>query len=409
MKLDQFKQRLLLVAFIVLGVIALPVTVYLVQQQQSIRQNASSAKSLTLTPSSQNAKVGDTVKYDIILHPNGVAVKYVNLVINYDSTKLTAKTGSFVKNPAFDFNPKTKKFSDGQIVLEFQTADLAKYITKEIVIGSISFRALDITSGLVSNIKFGNVKTIVKGADGKILSYEFNNASVTITDGTAVCPVDNATCSWSPVDNATNYNYKVTDKTTNSEVKSGVIADTKISFDSIPGHTYACAVSAANDCGSGTEGTATATCISLTPTPTLSITPTVTPTGIITITETVTPTESLTPTLTPTGTVTLTPTLTPTSTPTSTPTVTPTNIPTPTRVPTATPITFTATGTITPTTFVPTAGTDLRTPSVPGVVLTATPTNVPAPLPPTGSNTFTLGAILGTALVILGGLLLLVF
>lgn len=409
MKLDMFKQRLLIVAFIVLGVVALPVTVYLVQQQQSIRQSASGTKSLTLTPGSQNVKVGDTVKYDIILHPNGVAVRYVNLVINYDSTKLSAKASGFTKNPSFDFNPKTKTFTDGRIVLEFQTSDLAKYVSKEIIVGSISFRALDKTYDVISHIEFGNLKTVVKGASNNVLSYQFNNASVTITDGTAICPVDNAICSWSPVDGAVSYHYKITKgDQAGTIVKEGDTTDTTIPFDSEAGGTYICTVSAANGCGNGTEGKDTATCASPTPTvsisPTESVTPTVTPTGTITITETVTPTESLTPTESVTPTVTLTPTVTSTNTPT--PTVKPTATATPTHVPTSTPTTFIATGTVTPTTFVPT-----NTPNtfIPGQIITATPTSVPAPLPPTGSNTFTLGAILGTMLVVLGGLLLLVF
>jgi hypothetical protein len=82
--------------------IALPVTVYLVQQQQSLRQDASSAKTLSLTPKDNTKKVGEVFKLNIVLHPNGAYVKYVNLVINYNENFLSAKD-SFVKNPNFKF------------------------------------------------------------------------------------------------------------------------------------------------------------------------------------------------------------------------------------------------------------------------------------------------------------------
>ena len=100
-------------------------------------------------------------------------------------------------------------------------------------------------------------------------------------------------------------------------------------------------------------------CLTLTPTPTNTGTPTVTPTN--TGTPTVTPTNTETPTVTPTNTET--PTVTPTNTETPTPTVTPTNTGTPTVTPTNT-------GTPTP---------------------TVTSTNTPSPTPTFGYYTYSLG------------------
>jgi len=93
-----------------------------------------------------------------------------------------------------------------------------------------------------------------------------------------------------------------------------------------------------------------------TPTPTISETPTNTPTPTVTDTPTPTPTVTETPTNTPTPTITDTPTPTPTvtetptNTPTNTVTETPTNTPTNTVTPTVTPTnTQTPTNTITST------------------------------------------------------------
>ncbi|MBC8335335.1 MAG: hypothetical protein H8E29_08735 [Anaerolineales bacterium] len=121
-------------------------------------------------------------------------------------------------------------------------------------------------------------------------------------------------------------------------------------------------------------------------TPTLKFTPSKTPTQ----TPSLTPTTTHTPTRTPTATHTSTPTNTPTQTSTATFTLTPTN--TPTRTPTAT---FTSTPTNTPTktltatlTYTPT-NTPTKTPtSTPTATFTSTPTNTPTRTP-TATFTYT--------------------
>lgn len=395
MKLNSFKKKLLIIGAIVLLVVALPVTVYLVQQQQTLRQGAAGEKNLSLKPPSQKVKVGDSVKLNIVLHPQGVAVKYVNLVINYDSGKLEAKEGSFNKNNDFPFELKSKKFDDGKITLELQTNDPKKFVSKQMDIGTLSFRALSTTEGDSAKVAFGNVKTVVKGAKGKKLSYQFNNAQITIEEGTPACLPDQGQCSWDPVAGADSYNFKIFEGRDGKVIKEGTV-DSSVTKVTFPVNTkeataYKCTVNATNKCGTGPEGEDSDTCTPVTPTSTF----TPTPTGSLTPTETPTETPTNTPTQTPTQTPTHTPTNTPTQTPTPTESPTPTKSPTPTdfiatKTPTPTTVTF-ATSTLTPTKFVPTA------------------TSTPAPtLPPTGNNVIAIGALLATALAIIGGLLLLV-
>ncbi len=124
---------------------------------------------------------------------------------------------------------------------------------------------------------------------------------------------------------------------------------------------------------------------SVTPTPT--DTPSVTPTATPTDTPSVTPTQTATPTDTPS--VTPTQTATPTASPTDTPSVTPTQTATPTGTPAVTPTqTATPTGTpaVTPTPSVTASPTD--TPAVtptasatPAVTSTVTPTTTRTPTP----------------------------
>ena len=149
-----------------------------------------------------------------------------------------------------------------------------------------------------------------------------------------------STCSWDAVVSASSYHYKVTNVDTGEIVKEDLnfkATTTKILFNSEPGVTYKCEVTANNMCGSGPSGQASGVCSKLTPTPTPTIT--------------VTPT--LTPTSSPTSTITVTPTITPTSSPTSTPTIAPVaNVETPTP-------TLAATGTTTTLTIGTIAGTAL--------------------------------------------------
>lgn len=164
--------------------------------------------------------------------------------------------------------------------------------------------------------------------------------------------------------------------------------------------------------------------ITMTPTPSVTEIPTATPTTTVTTAPTATPTISTTPSVTTaataTPTVTPTPTHTPTPTPTRTPTPTPTKTPTPSPTPTAIP---TATPTLTPTaTLIPTAtltptATATLTPTVtavasesatPTTAMTPISTNTPtATLAPSGSMAQTLGIFGGILLAIIGGILLL--
>lgn len=200
---------------------------------------------------------------------------------------------------------------------------------------------------------------------------------------TPVCQATISTCSWDPVDNAISYIVTVDEILPNTDKPPVHIIENKqvnapatsVTFVSEANKTYTCEVSAVNACGTGAKGSATASCVVPTATPT--------PTGTPAPTNTPTPTPSPTPLPSATPVPSSTPTATPMSTPTPTPTtVIATNIPNPTSTPTATP-----TPTSTP---------------VPGVA-TDTPTPTLAS-PGSAMQTFTIAG--GILLTILGALIL---
>lgn len=97
-------KKLLLLGFVVVLMVVIPLTVYLVQQQQKLKVGAQAASTLsfTVTPGSSStiSKSTDAASFDVMLDPSTNQVSFVKLVINYDSTKLSVK----------DFTPNTADF-----------------------------------------------------------------------------------------------------------------------------------------------------------------------------------------------------------------------------------------------------------------------------------------------------------
>lgn len=229
------------------------------------------------------------------------------------------------------------------------------------------------------------------------------------------CPVDAGKCSWNAVSGASSYDYKITDLSSNTQLKAGNTTSTFVTFQPAPGVSYKCEVTSKSSCGTGGTGTGTGTCgvpPTSTPTPTSINTPTPTAPPH-TCNESCNVNGDCTSDLicyqglcrlaaAPTSPSCEVPT--PTPTPTDTPTPTPSPTPTPTPLPTSTPAP--------------------RPPVVnnpPPVIATATPTPVvvinnpviptnPPPQPTivqTGSVGVTLGIVGGVIITVIGGALLL--
>lgn len=369
MKIEQFKKRLLIFSVIALFLIALPVTIYLVRQQQNLQQEAEDVKSVSLTPDVVQVEPDGVAEFILKINPLDKPVRRINLVINYPADKLRAQEDDFQKDPNFKLERRVKNIGNGKAVLEYGSENPGDWLLGETVIGTFKFKAIGET-GTAAPITFETTMSEVKDGEGKVIaSYVFNNAQVSI--GAQICPaVGQAECSWDSVTGATKYHVKITEVGTADPIFNDYVTTTKKTFESKAGKTYTCEVFAENVCGTGDKDSDTVNC-SL-------------PSATVTVTHTNTPTPTKSPTPTPTTPVTATPTPTiPVTTSTPTPT---------------TPVGSTAT----PTSI---------------VVITATPTpseiavitNTPIPtLPPTGANITTLGAIVAGFLIILGGLVLLI-
>ena len=94
-------KKILLIGFIVVLLIAIPVTVFLVQQQQKTKSSAVAATTISILPASQAPiQVGDDVNLNIQVNPATAAtsnlVSYVTFTITYDSTKLATDGAGLV-------------------------------------------------------------------------------------------------------------------------------------------------------------------------------------------------------------------------------------------------------------------------------------------------------------------------
>lgn len=150
-------KKLLFIGFFIILLIAIPLTIFLVQQQQETRSQAQAATTLAFTPPSTQASpmeksVGDVFGIDVTVDPSSNLVSFVRLEIQYDSTKLataSADEGSdpFVPNTAaFPSINEGPIYEDGKILVTLSVgSDPTKAIQTPTRVGTITFKALEET------------------------------------------------------------------------------------------------------------------------------------------------------------------------------------------------------------------------------------------------------------------------
>lgn len=159
-------KKLLLVGFIVVLLVAIPVTVYLVQQQQKTKSSAEAATTLSLSPVTKTAKIGETATFEIWIDPASInQVQSVKVVLTYDSTKLATTEGSLtvLPWPATDgttFTPSVllgPNYTPGTITTLMTIGGSPQnVITTRTKIATVSFKALAKTDGVPTQIAFSS-------------------------------------------------------------------------------------------------------------------------------------------------------------------------------------------------------------------------------------------------------------
>ncbi len=184
-------KKILLLGFVFVLLIAIPLTVYMVKQQQSTQSSAVAATTLSFFPTNPSIKEGETGDLDIFVDPASTnAVSFIKIVLSYDSTKLATVSGgvkvnswavsdgstftpSIVDGPTF--NPNTLSFS-----LNLGTSPQNLILTRT-KIATVSFKAIAKTDDDVpTQVIFSN-QTQVLSAGESVVNILSSSAPANIT------------------------------------------------------------------------------------------------------------------------------------------------------------------------------------------------------------------------------------
>lgn len=145
-------KKIIVIALVAVVLIAIPVTVYLLQQQQEIRSNAQDSSTLSFTPTSSvsspiQATLDSPIDLDLFVDPGSNFVSLVRLEVLYDSTKLATVSGvqgAFEKDAlAFPSTREGPSYQDGKILVTLSIgSDLVNPIKTRTKIGTLHFKAI---------------------------------------------------------------------------------------------------------------------------------------------------------------------------------------------------------------------------------------------------------------------------
>lgn len=183
-------KKILLLSFIIVLIIAIPVTIYLISLQSQPKTSSVPSTTLSFSPQSQTAKTGDNLTFDLNVIPGSNAVSWVKILITYDSTKLSASDGSFIPNPsAFASVVAGPTYEPGKISITLSIGANSPPITKQTKVGTVSFTALQPTDTASTQIAFGNdTQVLSTGATDQFNQNVLSNtvpANITITGTSA--------------------------------------------------------------------------------------------------------------------------------------------------------------------------------------------------------------------------------
>lgn len=238
-------KKLLLLGFIVVLLVAIPVTVYLVGLQQSTKTSAEAATTLSLLPTPLSKNVGDNVSFDVYVDPSNVnEISYVKLVMSYDSTKLATMDGTFAVAtwPAADgssFTPSIPigpEYGVGTITVAMSVGGSPQNVLKtRTKVATLTFKAIATTEPDVpTQVTFGNQSQLLSlggtGGTDEIGSNLISNTSPGSVNITSQTVSGNPVCSYLTVDKSTTGKAPYTLNFEGSGTDTGTIESIRLDF-----------------------------------------------------------------------------------------------------------------------------------------------------------------------------------
>jgi hypothetical protein len=169
-------RKIFLFGFIAVLLIGIPLTVYLVQQQQETRTRAEKSTTLSFTPDSSPSapiqkNVGESIPLDIYVDPGTNLVSFVKLEIQYDPDKIaTDSAAAFAPNATvFPSVLEGPIYTPGKIVVTLSVGpDPTKAIQTRAKAATVTFKA-------VSTTPPGTPTLVTYGATTQALSIGFQD------------------------------------------------------------------------------------------------------------------------------------------------------------------------------------------------------------------------------------------
>jgi hypothetical protein len=191
-------KKLLIILASLLILAAIPVTMFLVKQNQDNRSKAAPATVLTFSPSNLTKQVGDEFNIQAQIDTGANQVFVAEIHVSYDPTKLEAVT--ITNGPLFPNVLIAGKIDpSGKVSITLGAANQTTPVTGTGTAAIIKFKALASTSGAI-NVQFTKPDTFVgasgEGATNVLVSSQ--NAAVTINKSTVADLASNMTTITSP-------------------------------------------------------------------------------------------------------------------------------------------------------------------------------------------------------------------
>jgi len=196
-------KKIFLLGFIVILLVAVPLTVFLTQQRQQTTSSAAPATTISFVPSTQAKNVGDVFAFDIFMDPGTNQVSFVKMTINYDATKLATDTAGLVPNSA-NFAPPLEgpTYSSGAISVTLSVgADPTRVIQTRTKIATLNLKATAPGNAQVSLPRASLQVLSIASADQaseNVLASDPAPATITI-GGTAATPTPTVSTNKAPV------------------------------------------------------------------------------------------------------------------------------------------------------------------------------------------------------------------
>ncbi len=186
-------KKLLLLGFIVVLLVAIPITVYLVQQQQKTEIKAAPSTILSVVDvdtgsSSKTMAVGESANFKVVVNPGSNQVSFVKFTLTYDSTKLDVQANGFTPNEGtFPSILQGPTYAAGSVTVTMSIGgSLDKVIQTPKEAGTLTVTAIGSTNGATTKIDFGTPQVLSVGATDTFNENVFSSsvpAVITIDEG----------------------------------------------------------------------------------------------------------------------------------------------------------------------------------------------------------------------------------